>query len=33
MDVVLARVERYGDLFEPVLKERQSLTRALKTIT
>ena len=33
MDLVLARVERYGDLFEPVLKERQSLTRALKTIT
>ena len=33
MAVVLARVERYGDLFEPVLKERQSLTRALKTIT
>ena len=33
MDVVLARVKRYGDLFEPVLKERQSLTRALKTIT
>ena len=33
MDLVLARVKRYGDLFEPVLKERQSLTRALKTIT
>ncbi|CAN5328604.1 DNA ligase D [soil metagenome] len=33
MALVLARVERYGDLFEPVLKERQSLTRALKTIT
>jgi bifunctional non-homologous end joining protein LigD len=33
MDTVLARVERYGDLFEPVLRERQSLTRALKTIT
>ena len=32
-DVVLARVERHGDLFEPVLKERQSLTRALRTIT
>jgi len=33
MDVVLARVERHGDLFGPVLKERQSLTRALKTVT
>jgi bifunctional non-homologous end joining protein LigD len=33
MDLVLARVKRFGDLFEPVLKERQSLTRALKTIT
>jgi hypothetical protein len=33
MALVLARVERLGDLFEPVLKERQSLTRALKTIT
>jgi bifunctional non-homologous end joining protein LigD len=33
MAAVLARVERYGDLFGPVLKERQSLTRALKTIT
>ncbi|HVD09307.1 MAG TPA: hypothetical protein VNB88_01565, partial [Gaiellaceae bacterium] len=33
MALVLARVERLGDLFEPVLKQRQSLTRALKTIT
>jgi bifunctional non-homologous end joining protein LigD len=29
MDVVLARVERHGDLFAPVLSGRQSLTAAL----
>jgi bifunctional non-homologous end joining protein LigD len=32
MDVVLARVEQHGDLFEGVLKTKQSLTAALKSI-
>lgn len=32
MEVVLGRVERHGDLFEPVLKRRQSLSRALAGI-
>jgi DNA primase len=32
MDVVLARVEREGDLFEPVLQGRQSLTAALESL-
>jgi bifunctional non-homologous end joining protein LigD len=29
MDVVLARIERFGDLFEPVLHGRQSIGKAL----
>jgi hypothetical protein len=29
MPVVLERVEQHGDLFEPVLKTRQSLSKAL----
>jgi bifunctional non-homologous end joining protein LigD len=33
MDVVLARVEREGDLFAPVLSGRQSLTAALKDLS
>jgi bifunctional non-homologous end joining protein LigD len=33
MDVVLARVERKGDLFAPVLSGRQSLTAALKKLS
>jgi bifunctional non-homologous end joining protein LigD len=33
MQVVLDRVRRQGDLYEGVLKTRQSLTRALKTIS
>ena len=33
MDAVLARVERYGDLFEGVLKTKQTLTKALKTLS
>jgi hypothetical protein len=33
MDVVLARVQREGDLFEPVLHGRQSLTAALKDLS
>jgi bifunctional non-homologous end joining protein LigD len=33
MDVVLARVEREGDLFAPVLSGRQSLTAALKSLS
>jgi bifunctional non-homologous end joining protein LigD len=33
MDVVLARVQREGDLFEPVLHGRQSLTAALKKLS
>jgi bifunctional non-homologous end joining protein LigD len=32
MDAVLARVEREGDLFEGVLKERQSLAKALRAV-
>jgi bifunctional non-homologous end joining protein LigD len=32
MEVVLRRVERHGDLFEPVLKTRQSLGAALKAL-
>jgi DNA primase len=32
MDAVLARVERDGDLFDGVLKTRQSLGDALRTI-
>jgi bifunctional non-homologous end joining protein LigD len=32
MDVVLARVERHGDLFEPVLHGKQSLTAALEEL-
>ena len=33
MDAVLDRVAREGDLFEPVLHGKQSLTRALKALT
>ncbi|MDQ3993426.1 MAG: DNA ligase D [Actinomycetota bacterium] len=33
MEVVLRRVERHGDVFEPVLKTRQSLGAALKSLT
>jgi bifunctional non-homologous end joining protein LigD len=33
MDVVLARVERGGDLFAPVLNGRQSLTAALRSLS
>ncbi len=32
MDVVLARVEQYGDLYEDVLTKRQSLGQALKAL-
>ncbi len=32
MDVVLDRVRRYGDVFEPVLTTRQSLTAALHSL-
>jgi bifunctional non-homologous end joining protein LigD len=32
MDVVLARIERYGDLFEGVLTTRQSLGAALRSV-
>ena len=32
MDVVLDRVRRYGDLYEPVLTTRQSLTAALQSL-
>ena len=32
MDVVLDRVERHGDLFEPVLHGKQSLSAALKAV-
>jgi bifunctional non-homologous end joining protein LigD len=32
MEVVLARVDREGDLFAPVLELRQSLTRALRSV-
>jgi bifunctional non-homologous end joining protein LigD len=33
MDAVLDRVARHGDLFEPVLNGKQSLTKALKALT
>jgi hypothetical protein len=33
MEVVLDRVARHGDLFEPVLHGRQSLTAALSALT
>jgi len=33
MDTVLARVERHGDLFEGVLKTKQTLTKALKAVS
>jgi hypothetical protein len=33
MDVVLARVEQHGDLYEGVLTTRQSLTDALKAVS
>jgi bifunctional non-homologous end joining protein LigD len=29
MDVVLARIEKHGDLFEPVLRGKQSIGKAL----
>ena len=32
MEVVLQRVARHGDLFEPVLHGRQSLTAALDAL-
>ena len=32
MDAVLARVEREGDLFEGVLKGKQSLSQALRAV-
>jgi hypothetical protein len=32
MEVVLSRVERDGDLYEPVLTKRQSIGAALKKI-
>jgi len=32
MDVVLERIERDGDLFEGVLRTKQSLGAALKTL-
>jgi bifunctional non-homologous end joining protein LigD len=32
MEVALGRVEQHGDLFEPVLHGKQSLTAALKTV-
>jgi bifunctional non-homologous end joining protein LigD len=32
MDVVLSRIEEHGDLFEPVLNGRQSLSAALKSV-
>lgn len=32
MDAVLARIGQHGDLFDPVLGERQSLARALATV-
>ena len=32
MEAVLSRVEKHGDLFEPVLHGKQSLTRALKAL-
>ena len=33
MDAVLARVERHGDLFEGVLKTRQTLGKALRAVS
>ena len=33
MQVVLDRIRRYGDLYEGVLKTRQSLAKALKSIS
>jgi bifunctional non-homologous end joining protein LigD len=33
MEVVLDRIERHGDLYEPVLKLRQSLSRALAQVS
>ncbi len=32
MDVVRERIREHGDLFEPVLNGRQSLTTALKSV-
>ena len=32
MEVALARVERHGDLFAPVLEGRQSLARTLSAL-
>jgi hypothetical protein len=32
MDVVRRRIEQHGDLFEPVLRGRQSLTAALNAV-
>ena len=32
MDVVQSRIDRHGDLFEPVLRGRQSLSAALKAV-
>ena len=32
MDVALARIEEHGDLFAGVLKNKQSLSAALKTL-
>jgi hypothetical protein len=32
MQVALDRVAKHGDLFEPVLRARQSLSRALKAL-
>jgi len=32
MDVIRTRIEEHGDLFEPVLHGRQSLSAALKEI-
>jgi DNA primase len=29
MDVALTRIEKHGDLFEPVLNEKQSIGKAL----
>jgi len=32
MEVVLDRLARHGDLYEPVLKKRQSLRAALEAV-
>ncbi|TMJ94930.1 MAG: hypothetical protein E6G67_08250 [Actinobacteria bacterium] len=32
MQVVLSRLERHGDVFEPVLKGKQRIDRALRTL-